>query len=197
MNLLKYSKITFLIAGILGAILLLSGCSTMISAFHKGPIKQEPGDVSLGTSINDSSLETIAEVNISKASLSLNNSHVVPVVYNGDALLVGQVQTSADKAKAGEVVKNIHGVKNVYNELEIKPNTSYLTRSSDAWLTSKIKTKMVATSELPSNKIKIVTENGVVYLMGKVTHITAEKAVSVAKNTDGVQKVMTLFQYLN
>lgn len=197
MEKLKYFRTTYCAAGVLGAVLLLSGCASTISVFHKGPIKQDPGNVSLGTSLNDSSLGTIADVNIGKASKSLDSSHLVPVVYNGDILLVGQVPTAADKVQAGSVVKNIKGIKKVFNELEVSPNTTYLTRSSDAWLTSKIKTKMIATSELPSGKIKIVTENGVVYLMGLVTHATAEKAVSVAKDTDGVQKIVTVFDYLD
>lgn len=184
-------------ASTLAVTLLISGCASSISALHDGPIEQDPGSVSFGTTIDDNTIETIAEVNIGKASTSLNKSHIVSVVYNGDMLLLGQVSTEQDKLLAGQVAKKIRGVKKVYNELEIRPNTSYLTRSSDAWLTSKIKAKMLGEKDFPSGKVKVITENGVVYLMGIVHRSVAEHAVDIARSTDGVQKVITAFDYLD
>lgn len=176
--------------------LLISGCVSSISALHDGPIEQDPGSLSLGTTIDDNTLETIAEVNIGKASTSLNESHIVAVVYNGEMLLIGQVPTEKDKLQAGMVAKKVRGIKKVFNELEIRPNTSYLTRSSDAWLTSKIKGKMVAEKDFPSGKVKVITENSIVYLMGIVHRSVADKAIAIARSTDGVQKVITAFDYL-
>ncbi len=180
-----------------GVMLLLSGCASTVAIFHKGSIKQEPGTVSLGTTIDDNTLETIAEVNISKASPSLHDSHISVVVYNKNLLLLGQVSSEQDKAMAENVVRELKGIKNIYNELEIAPNTSTLVRTSDALLTSKVKAKMVATSGFPSRKIKIVTEDSIVYLMGMISKSTGKEAISIAKDTSGVQKIVILFEYLD
>ena len=88
-------------------------------------------------------------------------------------------------------------VTKVYNEIAVKGPTSSLSRASDSWITTKIKTQMLATKGLQSGSIKVVTENGAVYLMGMVSREQADTSVNIARQVTGVQKVVKIFQYTN
>jgi osmotically-inducible protein OsmY len=90
---------------------------------------------------------------------------------------------------------SVADVKRIYNEITIQGPTSSLTRTSDAWITTKIKSQMLATDDLQSGTIKVLTENGAVYLMGVVTHDQADMSVDIARQVSGVQKVVKIFQY--
>ena len=88
-------------------------------------------------------------------------------------------------------------VKEVYNELEVAGTTTFLSRSNDAWLTAKIKTLMLADREVSSFRTKVITENGVVYLMGLLSEEEAATTVNLVSNTRGVTKVVRAFEYIN
>ncbi|CAN5260297.1 BON domain-containing protein [soil metagenome] len=124
------------------------------------------------------------------------DSHVVISVTNNNVLLVGQVPNEEQKARAETLVKNIPGVKRVFNQLAIAPVTTGVIRSNDSWITTKVKTELIGTKGLESVRIKVVTENGVVYLMGITSREQAEMAVSVTRRIVGVQKVVKLFEYV-
>lgn len=121
---------------------------------------------------------------------------VVVSSYDGVVLLVGQVANQTIRERAERYVKSIPGVKHTYNEITISGPISPMTQSSDSWITTKVKSMLIATKDLDSSQIKVTTENGVVYLMGKVTRGQTEIASNVARSVAGVQKVVTLFQYL-
>ena len=88
-------------------------------------------------------------------------------------------------------------MKKVYNELQVQRPASLLARSNDSLLTTKIKTQMIADSSVPSARIKVITENGIVYLLGLVTREEADAATRVIQSVSGVQKVIRLFEYTN
>ena len=117
--------------------------------------------------------------------------------YNGVILLAGQTPRADLKEKAAQVANGVQGVKKLHNELQVLQPTSALARSNDALITSKIKTLMLADSKVPSAKVKVVTENGIVYLMGLVTRAEGAAATNVASGASGVQKIVTLYQYTN
>ena len=124
-------------------------------------------------------------------------SHIVVTAYNGVILLAGQTPRADLKEKAAQVANGVQGVKKLHNELQVLQPTSALARSNDALITSKIKTLMLADSKVPSAKVKVVTENGIVYLMGLVTRAEGAAATNVASGASGVQKIVTLYQYTN
>ncbi len=123
-------------------------------------------------------------------------SRIVISVYDGIVLLAGQTPSPEYRQRAQQIVEGIPGVKRVYNEITINGPISSMTQSSDAWITTKIKSQMMAAKGIDSDDIKVVTENGVVYLMGKVTRQQAAKATAIARKSSGVQKVVTLFEYI-
>lgn len=152
---------------------------------------------SIGNKIDDQFLEPAVanKVEQSHADLASPTSHIVVTAYNGVILLAGQTPRSDLKDKAGEVARSVHGVTKVHNELQVLKPSSLAARSNDAALTTKIKTQMLFDSEVASTRVKVVTENGIVYLMGLVTRAEGNSASRVVQNTSGVQKIVKLFQY--
>ena len=179
------------------ALLLTAGCGSMLSATDAEPIENDSGERTYGARMDDESIETKATVNINAADPGYDNAHINVISYNSYVLIVGQVPTQELKDKASDVVRDIRRVRRIYNELEVTGNVSMLTRSSDTWITSKVKSALLASSETEGNRVKVVTENGVVYLMGLATHAEADRIVDTASGSYGVRKVVRLFEYLD
>lgn len=123
-------------------------------------------------------------------------AHVNVTSYNRNILLTGEVPDAAAKAKAILLIKEIENVRTITNEITVGPKSSLSSRSNDTFLTSKVKTKFVTENKFPANYVKIVTENSVVYLLGIVTKAEADDATAIASNTDGVAKVVKVFEYM-
>ena len=121
-------------------------------------------------------------------------SHINVATYNGVVLLIGQVQTPDLKQHAQDIVSQIKGVKRVYNELTISDSASFFSSVDDSWITTKVKAMMMKSPELQSTHIKVITENGVVYLMGSVSSEQGALAADTARRVQGVVKVVEAFQ---
>jgi osmotically-inducible protein OsmY len=124
------------------------------------------------------------------------DAHVNVTSFNRNVLLTGEVPDAAAKAKAEGLTKEITNTRSVTNEIAVGPKSSIGSRSNDAYLTSKVKTKFVTENKFAANYVKVVTENSVVYLMGIVTKTEADAAVEIARTTDGVTKVVKVFEYM-
>ncbi len=183
--------------GLLSATLALGGCSTLIGATTEDSIQLDPGKRTLGAFIDDEQIETIAQVNLDKASPALKQSHINVTSFNGVALITGQVANSDLRQLAGSTVSAIKNVRQVHNELQIQGKTSLLARTNDTWLTTKVKSRLLGNKDVDSGRIKVVTEYGVVYLMGLMSRIEADQAAEVARTTGGVQKVVKAFEYID
>lgn len=178
-------------------ILILSGCVAVVRATNDEPIDLDPNRRTFGTIVDDTQLETIAAVNIDKAHPALKASPIAVTSFNGVILLTGQVRDNELRQLAGQTVAKIEKVRQVHNELEVRAATSFLSNTSDAWLTSKIKTKLLASKDVRGNRVKVLTENGVVYFMGMIPRREAEKAADLARSTSGVQKVVLAVEYMD
>lgn len=126
-----------------------------------------------------------------------SEAHINVTSFNRNVLLTGEVPNEEAKAKAESFVRAIENVRNITNELVIGPKTSLSSRSNDTYLTSKVKTKFVTENRFQANYVKIVTENSVVYLLGIVSKGEADAATDIARNTEGVSKVVKVFEYMN
>jgi osmotically-inducible protein OsmY len=176
----------------------ISGCSSVINASREAPIDDDRGTRTFGSKIDDSLIETKVAVNIAKASPDLdNNSHIVVTSFNGVVLLAGQTPRADLKQLAEQTASQVQKVKKVNNELQVIAPSSMLARSNDAWLTSKIKTEMLTDSAIPGSRIKVVTENGIVYLLGLLTQAEATRATNLVQGVSGVQKIVKLFEYID
>jgi len=126
------------------------------------------------------------------------NSHINVAVFNGWVLLSGETPTVALKSRAGNLARQQKKVRRVYNELMIAAPSSAMTRSSDTWITTKVKSSLVGLKikGFDPTRVKIVTENGTVFIMGLVYHAEAGASVKAARQVSGVQRVVKLFEYL-
>jgi osmotically-inducible protein OsmY len=176
----------------------ISGCSSVLTATRDNPIEDDRGTRTFGSKIDDSLIETKAAVNIAKASPDLDqNSHIVVTSYNGIVLLAGQTPRADLKALAEKEASGVQRVKKVNNELQVMAPSSLLARNNDAWLTTKIKSQMLTDSAIPGSRIKVVTENGIVFLLGLVTQQEATRATNLVQSVSGVQKIVKLFEYID
>jgi osmotically-inducible protein OsmY len=122
--------------------------------------------------------------------------HVNVTSYNYTVLLTGEVPTAQAKTDAEKAVIEVPNVKTVVNELQIAGTSSAASRSNDAYITSKVKSNFLGNGKFRATDIKVVTEAGVVYLLGLVTREEADAATEVARGTGGVQKVVRVFEYV-
>ena len=181
-------------AFILIHILIICGCGTMMAKMEANKIETDPGTRTIAQRVDDQSIETKAIVNIHDSNEEYDKCHLVVVSYNGFVLLAGQVTSEELKTRAAKVIREIPTVKHVYNELEIAAPSSKMTRTSDTWITTKIKSKLLANSDIPGLRVKVVTENGVVFLLGLLNSEEAKRAGEVASEIKGVQRIVQLFE---
>lgn len=152
----------------------------------------------ISNTIEDTQISNQIVDRLKKASKQMyQESHIEVSVFNRIVLLTGETPSPEWRQLAEETAKSVPNVAKVYNQLSVQGPTSSLTRTSDGWITTKIKSEMLATEDLKSSSIKVVTENGVVYLMGVVKREQADVAVDIARQVSGVQKVIKVFQYRN
>ena len=126
-----------------------------------------------------------------------DRAHVNVTSYNRSALLTGEVPADADRATAELAVTGIENVRGIVNELVVAFNSSLTARSSDTIVTSKVKAGFLDAKDLQSNAIKVVTERGVVYLMGRVTEREAGRAAELARGVGGVSRVVKVFEVIS
>jgi osmotically-inducible protein OsmY len=122
-------------------------------------------------------------------------AHVNATSYNRRVLLTGEVPDEAMKKKVEESVRRLLNVREVTNELQIAGASSMASRGNDALVTSNVKARMVNNGRFSPNHVKVLTEQGVVYLMGIVTPAEGDAAVEIARNTAGVSRVVKVFEY--
>lgn len=121
------------------------------------------------------------------------NARVTASSYDGTVVLVGQTNTEALKRDLESQTRKIKGVKNVHNQLRVKQPLSMGEISHDSWITTKVKSALLANSDLSGVKIKVITEDREVFLLGYVSQLHADIATDVARNISGVKQVVRAF----
>ncbi|WP_246210677.1 BON domain-containing protein [Vogesella oryzae] len=114
--------------------------------------------------------------------------------YNRAVLLTGEVADDAQRSAVELQLRGMPNVRRVYNHLVVAPNATLPQRNGDIWLTTKVRTRLLEGNGYPPNAVKVVSERGVVYLLGLLTPAEGEAAAQVAATTSGVQQVVTLFE---
>jgi len=182
---------------LLTAVLLLQGCATAVVTGAATGATLAVERRTTGTVIDDQGIEF-------KASRALHNdqeindqSHINVTSYNGLVLVTGEVLTEDLKYAVTQKIQAIPKVRRVHNELIIGAPSAITSRSSDAWITSKVLAKLAANEHINHFHVKVVTENSVVYLMGILTPAEADQVVDVVKTSAGVQRVVKIFEYMN
>ena len=119
------------------------------------------------------------------------------ISYNRVVLLVGQVPSEEIRDEIGLLALGTENVRTVQNEIAVAGASSFVSRSSDALITSKVKSRLLNNDDVGANHVKVVTNNDTVYLMGLVTRAEADAATKTAATTSGVQRVVKVFEYLD
>jgi len=175
-------------------ILFLAGCTSILGGVSgDAPITPDPEGRSMGEVIDDNSLTARLEVNLGKAAPGLKEGRIKVHSNAGIVLLVGQVANQALVRQASEVVRRDPAVDAVHNHLTVQESLSAGVRANDSWLAVKVRSRMFTRDNFPSSHVDVIVEEGIVYLMGRVSENTASQAAQIATEVKGVQRVVTVF----
>jgi osmotically-inducible protein OsmY len=171
---------------------LLTACVPLIVAGAAGTALVVTDRRSTGVQLDDTTIETkVATTLLSRYG---DRVHANVTSYNGVVLLSGEVPDATIAADAVALAKGTDRVRAVHNELVVGPTSDLSARTNDTYITSKVKTRFIEANRFPATQVKVVTERGVVYLMGIVTRAEADAASEIASTTTGVVRVVRLFE---
>ncbi|MGD8938212.1 MAG: BON domain-containing protein [Gammaproteobacteria bacterium] len=122
--------------------------------------------------------------------------HINVNSYNYVVLLTGEALSKELENKAVDIVRHLNKVRRVHDEIRVADLTGFEARAKDSWISSKVKTNMFGTENFDATKVEVITENRTVYLMGFVTEDEGAKAAEIARQVEGVEKVVKLFEYM-
>ncbi len=179
---------------LLGIALQLQGCVEMAAVGVGAAVMAVEDRRSVGAQTEDKEIDLRGE---SRVNARFGNKvHVNVTSFNRNLLLTGEVPDAATKTEIEKIVREIPNVRGVVNEVQIAGVSSYSSRTSDSYLTSKVKARFIDAGKFGISHVKVLTESGAVYLLGLVTHQEADAAVEIARTTGGVQKVVRVFEYI-
>lgn len=185
---------TTLLAALLTSAVALQGCAPIVAGGAATGAAVTSDQRTTGTVIEDQVIETKAG-DFFRADAALSQQARLSVTsYNQIALVTGQAPTEDLRKRAVEYVSRIAKVRHVYNEIEVASPVTAMQISNDTVLTTKVKSKLLTIKDLKSTDVKVVSENGVVYLMGLLDQPTGDAVAEVVAGVSGVRKVVKLFE---
>ncbi|MCX2961433.1 division/outer membrane stress-associated lipid-binding lipoprotein [Rodentibacter caecimuris] len=193
MKLSSFKKLAFIIS----ASVLLQGCVAAVLGGAAAGTKVATDPRTMGTQVDDETLEFKVENALDKDEQIKSEARVNAISYSARVLLIGQVPSESTKETATSLAKGVDGVTDVYNELRVGAKITIGQISKDSWITTQVKSKMLIDDRVKSTDVKVITENGEVFLLGNVTQSQADAAAEIASKISGVQKVVKVFKYLN
>jgi osmotically-inducible protein OsmY len=172
----------------------LTGCVPAVIAVGAGGAALVATDRrTAGTQVDDEGIE-LKIGNQANAQYG-DRIHLNVTSYNGVVLLTGEVPDQGVLASLGNIAKNTVKVRLVHNEMVVAPNADLSARTNDSYITSKVKARFVEANKFPPNAVKVVTERAVVYLLGIVSRPEGDAAGETAATTEGVARVVKVFEY--
>lgn len=160
-------------------------------------IQEDPRKRSMGTVVEDQSVETRVEVNMKTRQNAFRDTSFSVFSHNGIVLLVGQVPTQELKEQATQIAADTSThIRRIHNELEIGENRGFMTLTGDTWLATKVRTQLAANDEVDASSMRVIANNGVIYLMGILDESEGDRAANLARNVGGVSRVVKVFEYL-
>lgn len=182
------------LAAAISLTLLLQACAAAVVAGGASAVTSASDRRTLGSQIDDSSIVVKAERALEANKTLEEKAHINVNSYNGILLLTGQAPSQDLVDTASALVKGIQGTKDVQNQIRVGNPISFTTRSRDSWITTRVKSLLVADKEVSALDIKVITESGEVFLMGLVSSSEADKAVEIARHVNGVSRVIKAFE---
>lgn len=185
---------TLFLIGVLTQSAVLQGCAPLVAGGAATTAAVTSDQRTTGTVIEDQVIEAKAADFFGADAALSQQSHLNVTSYNQIVLVTGQTPTEDLRKRAVEYVSRIAKVRHVYNEITIASPLPLANRSNDTLLTTKVKTKLFTVKDLKATDVKVVTENGVVFLMGLLDQPTGDAVAEVVAGVSGVQKVVKLFE---
>lgn len=192
---MKLSALVYRLCLLVAITNMLEGCAPAVVAGGATGAVVVHDSRTAGTVIEDQAIESKAWKSFLSDKEINDNAHINVTSYNTIVLVTGEAPNEELKERIINIVRNIQKVSHVYDEITIAAPSSYVSRSSDSVITSKVKTKLLAMENFDGTRVKVVTEKGFVYLMGLLLHEESDRVTDVARKVGGVQKVVKLFQY--
>ena len=182
-------------------ILLFISCSCttiLVQTTGEEGILEDPGERTAGAMLEDQSIVTKVKVNMRSQEPAFRQSSFDVISHNGVVLLVGQVESKTLKNRATKIASKASSkVRRIHNELEVAGRTSLIARTNDTWIATKVRTLLYTNDDVPSDQVRVIAENGAVYLMGLISQAEGDNAANLARNISGVTKVVKVFEYIN
>jgi len=183
---------SFVALAVLAALPALQGCVPLVAAGAGATALIATDRRTTGTYVEDENIELKAIGHLHEIA----DAHVNATSFNERVLLTGEVPDEATRKRVQAVIRQIPSVREVIDETRVAGASSFASRGNDTLITSNVKARMLKDKRFNATQVKVVTEAGVVYLMGLVTHAEADAATEVARTTSGVSRVVTEFEYL-
>lgn len=176
--------------------MLSTGCASIVASMSEPGHIDEPGNKrTFGTYVEDQNIEVKIKANLLNADERYNDAHLSIFSYNRIVLLTGQVPSQNLLDRATRIAEKVRLVRKVHNEMTVAEPTSLADRVNDSWITTKINAHMLATKDFPASRVQVLTEAGVVYLMGLLTENEANWAVDIVRQVYGVKKIVKIIEY--
>jgi osmotically-inducible protein OsmY len=147
-----------------------------------------------GAQVEDQAIELKS---LSRISELATLGHISVTSYNRMVLITGEVPTEVDRTRVETAMQRVENVRSVVNELAVMGNSSLGARSNDSILSAKVKATLVDAKDMQAQSVKVVTERGTVYLLGRVTEREASRATELARSVSGVLKVVRVFEVIS
>lgn len=191
-----------------GFCLLFSGCVTFFGppppeevnkqeeTTAAEPSSETKDERSFDTYIEDEKLESQISDLIDEAHDDFSDAHINIYCFNGIVLLTGEVPNKELQFLAGQAAHKSQKVRQVHNQLLIKSNANLYSRSYDTWIASKVRFKLMNLDDIESERVKVIVENQIVYIMGLLTKNEAVTVSEMAAKVSGVKKVVRVVEYI-
>lgn len=178
------------------ALSLLQGCAVAVVGAGVTAATAAHDRRTLGTQLDDTTLEAKIAAKLAENESIKDSAHINVHVFNGVVLLVGQSPTESLKREAQRIAESVPQVNKLHNQIRLGEPTKTSTRTHDVWLTTKVKTNLLADKRVDGLHIEVIVEDAEVFLMGLVTDQEADIAVDIVRNISGVARVVKAFELL-
>ncbi|MFT7052577.1 MAG: osmotically-inducible protein OsmY [Psychromonas sp.] len=180
-------SLLLLIQGCAGGLIVIAGTAVTVSSDER----------SIAEQISDDSLSMDALDKINGLKISHEHIRINLVSNSGYLLVIGQVTNQQLSDKIEKELTTLANAKGIYNQLRVGQPIGFAQQSVDSWITTKVKGKLTANDDVNSLKIKVITENSEVFLIGKVTKEMSDQATAIARQVNGVKRVNRVFQLID
>jgi len=179
----------------LAAVMPLTGCApAVVAGVGTGVVMADDRRTS-SAFMMDEEIELKARWRLTEQKF--DGVHVNFTSFNRRLLITGEAATAALKTTVAQLAGGVPDVREVVNEIVVAAPTSLGSRTNDGYITAKVKTRLIDHEGVQANHVKVVTENGAVFLMGLVKREEGAAAADVAAKTEGVTRVVKVFEYIN